>query len=123
MPGVDSREVPAAAGLAVREVTVSFGGIKALEDVSVEAAGGEVVGVIGPNGAGKTTLFNVICGFVAPNSLLAVNWERSVSLVDTRTGQVAPVRETETAPPGTMLLLPVGMHKRMSQAQLKDEGG
>jgi len=52
----------------VREVTVSFGGIKALEDVSVEAAGGEVVGVIGPNGAGKTTLFNVICGFVAPNS-------------------------------------------------------
>jgi branched-chain amino acid transport system ATP-binding protein len=65
---VDSREVPAAAGLAVREVTVSFGGIKALEDVSVEAAGGEVVGVIGPNGAGKTTLFNVICGFVAPDS-------------------------------------------------------
>jgi branched-chain amino acid transport system ATP-binding protein len=52
----------------VREVTVSFGGIKALEDVSVEVAGGEVVGVIGPNGAGKTTLFNVICGFVAPDS-------------------------------------------------------
>ncbi|MGZ4182247.1 MAG: ABC transporter ATP-binding protein [Solirubrobacteraceae bacterium] len=65
---MDSREVPAAAGLAVREVTVSFGGIKALEDVSVEVAGGEVVGVIGPNGAGKTTLFNVICGFVAPDS-------------------------------------------------------
>jgi branched-chain amino acid transport system ATP-binding protein len=52
----------------VREVTVSFGGIKALEDVSVDAADGEVVGVIGPIGAGKTTLFNVICGFVAPNS-------------------------------------------------------
>jgi branched-chain amino acid transport system ATP-binding protein len=65
---VDSREVPAAAGLAVREVTVSFGGIKALQGVSVEVAGGEVVGVIGPNGAGKTTLFNVICGFVAPDS-------------------------------------------------------
>jgi branched-chain amino acid transport system ATP-binding protein len=52
----------------VREVTVSFGGIKALQDVSVEVASGEVVGVIGPNGAGKTTLFNVICGFVAPDS-------------------------------------------------------
>jgi branched-chain amino acid transport system ATP-binding protein len=65
---VDSREVPAAAGLAVREVTVAFGGIKALEDVSVEVSAGEVVGVIGPNGAGKTTLFNVICGFVAPDS-------------------------------------------------------
>ena len=65
---MDSREVHAAAGLAVREVTVSFGGIKALEDVSVDVAGSEVVGVIGPNGAGKTTLFNVICGFVAPDS-------------------------------------------------------
>ena len=60
--------VPTAADLAVREVTVSFGGISALERVSVEASTGEVVGVIGPNGAGKTTLFNVICGFVSPRS-------------------------------------------------------
>jgi branched-chain amino acid transport system ATP-binding protein len=54
--------------LAAREVSVSFGGVKALERVSVEVGAGEVVGVIGPNGAGKTTLFNVICGFVAPDS-------------------------------------------------------
>ncbi len=52
----------------VRGVTVRFGGITALDDVSVDAAPGEVVGIIGPNGAGKTTLFNVICGFVAPQS-------------------------------------------------------
>jgi branched-chain amino acid transport system ATP-binding protein len=52
----------------VHEITVSFGGITALEQVSVEVAPGEVVGVIGPNGAGKTTLFNVICGFVTPVS-------------------------------------------------------
>ena len=57
-----------AADLAVREVTVSFGGITALDGVSVEVSTGEVVGVIGPNGAGKTTLFNVICGFVSPQS-------------------------------------------------------
>jgi branched-chain amino acid transport system ATP-binding protein len=55
-------------GLSVRDVGVSFGGITALEGVSVDVAPGEVLGVIGPNGAGKTTLFNVICGFVKPRA-------------------------------------------------------
>ena len=55
-------------GLSVRDVAVSFGGITALENVSVDVSPGEVLGVIGPNGAGKTTLFNVICGFVSPDS-------------------------------------------------------
>jgi branched-chain amino acid transport system ATP-binding protein len=68
-------------GLVVQEVTVEFGGLVALDGVTLEvgaagkdddasdaAAPGEVVGVIGPNGAGKTTLFNVICGFVRPRS-------------------------------------------------------
>ncbi len=55
-------------GLSVRDVAVSFGGITALESVSVDVSPGEVLGVIGPNGAGKTTLFNVICGFVSPDS-------------------------------------------------------
>ena len=59
---------PAGAGLSVRDVVVSFGGIRALEGVSVDVSPGEVLGVIGPNGAGKTTLFNVICGFVRPQS-------------------------------------------------------
>jgi branched-chain amino acid transport system ATP-binding protein len=54
--------------LSVSEVTVSFGGITALDGVSLEVSQGEVLGVIGPNGAGKTTLFNVICGFVTPAS-------------------------------------------------------
>ncbi|HEV2310797.1 MAG TPA: ABC transporter ATP-binding protein [Acidimicrobiia bacterium] len=49
-------------------MTVTFGGLTALESVSLSLASGEVVGVIGPNGAGKTTLFNVICGFVDPRS-------------------------------------------------------
>jgi len=52
--------------LSVEAVTVRFGGLTALDDVSLGVAPGEVVGVIGPNGAGKTTLFNVICGFVRP---------------------------------------------------------
>jgi branched-chain amino acid transport system ATP-binding protein len=64
------RELPvvSTAGLSVRDVAVSFGGITALEGVSVDVSPGEVLGVIGPNGAGKTTLFNVICGFVSPDS-------------------------------------------------------
>jgi branched-chain amino acid transport system ATP-binding protein len=62
------REPPSGTGLTVREVSVSFGGITALDAVSVEVQTGEVLGIIGPNGAGKTTLFNVICGFVKPDS-------------------------------------------------------
>jgi branched-chain amino acid transport system ATP-binding protein len=54
-------------GLSVRDVSVAFGGITALDNVSLEVSRGEVLGVIGPNGAGKTTLFNVICGFVKPD--------------------------------------------------------
>jgi branched-chain amino acid transport system ATP-binding protein len=65
---VETRETPTAAGLSVRDVVVSFGGIRALEQVSVDVSPGEVLGVIGPNGAGKTTLFNVICGFVTPQA-------------------------------------------------------
>jgi branched-chain amino acid transport system ATP-binding protein len=55
-------------GLVVSDVTVAFGGLTALDRVSLHAAPGEIVGVIGPNGAGKTTLFNIICGFVRPHS-------------------------------------------------------
>jgi len=52
--------------LQVRGITVHFGGIVALDNVSLTARAGEVTGIIGPNGAGKTTLLNVLCGFVKP---------------------------------------------------------
>jgi branched-chain amino acid transport system ATP-binding protein len=52
--------------LEVDRVTVRFGGLTALAEVSASVGEGDVLGVIGPNGAGKTTLFNVICGFVRP---------------------------------------------------------
>jgi len=58
---------PGAAALVVEDVSIAFGGLLALDAVSLRVEPGEVVGVIGPNGAGKTTLFNVVSGFVTPS--------------------------------------------------------
>jgi len=54
--------------LELKGVNKSFGGLKAVSQVSFELNGGEILGIIGPNGAGKTTLFNVITGFLKVDS-------------------------------------------------------
>jgi branched-chain amino acid transport system permease protein len=54
--------------LAVRNLSKSFGGLKAVQNVSFDVREGSILGIIGPNGAGKTTLFNLLNGFQKPDS-------------------------------------------------------
>lgn len=64
--------------LTLEHVSRTFGGLKAVDNVSLSIQQGELVGLIGPNGAGKTTLFNLITGFTRPSSG-AIRWqERSI---------------------------------------------
>lgn len=75
----------AASALRLEGVTVRFGGVVALSDVSLQVAPGEIVGLIGPNGAGKTTLIDVVAGNRRPQ-------KGQVSLFGQKITPLAPPR-------------------------------
>jgi branched-chain amino acid transport system ATP-binding protein len=67
-PASPGKAAPAVPLLSVRDVSVRFGGIVALDGISFDIDAGHIVGLIGPNGAGKTTLFNCLSRLYVPTS-------------------------------------------------------
>jgi branched-chain amino acid transport system ATP-binding protein len=62
--------------LKVTDLSIVFGGLRAVSDFSCDLRQGELVGLIGPNGAGKTTVFNMLSGIYAPTAGEIVFWDR-----------------------------------------------
>ena len=73
--------------LRASDISISFGGLKALDSVAIEVEPGEIRSIIGPNGAGKTTLLNVICGIDPPDT--GTVWLDGESINGLKTSQIA----------------------------------
>jgi branched-chain amino acid transport system ATP-binding protein len=110
--------------LVTNNISISFGGIVALDRVSFSVHAGEIMGLIGPNGAGKTTLFNCISRFYIPHegdirlgevSLLELGPHEIIHIGITRTFQNVELFKQMTVLANVM----VGMHSRMKMNFLR----
>jgi branched-chain amino acid transport system ATP-binding protein len=91
--------------LSVEHLTMRFGGLIAIDDLSFSASRGEITAIIGPNGAGKTTVFNCITGFYKPTTgrlLLSQGEGTSAADLDALTASARRFRKTAT---GAIFLL------------------
>lgn len=102
-------ELPALDGsrLEVQGASKVFGGVHALNDVTIDAAPGEVTALIGPNGSGKTTLLNLICGFYKPSAGQIRLGDRAIDALNPHRTARAGVARTFQTP-----LIPKGMTTR-----------
>ena len=66
-------------GIVVRDLAVSFGGVRAVRHLTFDAPAGAITSIIGPNGAGKSTALNAICGFYRPDAGIVKLGERTIS--------------------------------------------
>lgn len=84
--------------LSVEHVTQKFGGLTAVNDVSMQIEKGELIALIGPNGAGKTTLFNMLTGVNVPTSgkITMETASGTVDIAGKRTDQVAALGMSRT---------------------------
>ena len=74
--------------LKVSDISIVFGGLRAVSEFSCELYHGELVGLIGPNGAGKTTVFNILSGVYAPTEGDISFWDRCAKVY--QLGKIAP---------------------------------
>jgi branched-chain amino acid transport system ATP-binding protein len=89
---------PAAPLLTVERLSMRFGGLVAIDDLSFQANRGEITAVIGPNGAGKTTVFNCVTGFYKPTSgrMVLSPGDRQTQEIDALTASGSGWRSTRT---------------------------
>ncbi len=73
--------------LQATDISIVFGGLRAVSDLNMEIYKGELIGLIGPNGAGKTTLFNMLSGVYTPTSGQIAFWDKNdaVNVVNRKT--------------------------------------
>jgi branched-chain amino acid transport system ATP-binding protein len=91
--------------LNVEHLTMRFGGLVAIDDLSFSAARGDITAIIGPNGAGKTTVFNCITGFYKPScGRMLLSLGEGLSAVDTEALTASGAR-SRTLPNGAAFLL------------------
>jgi branched-chain amino acid transport system ATP-binding protein len=106
-------------GLALRGISVQFGGVHAVQDVTLSVAAARVHGLVGPNGSGKTTVLNAICGFVDTAGEIEVGGSRIERMPSARRMALGLGRTFQNPRPTRDLtvreLLRIGEHLRKVQ--------